>query len=633
MFKTLRSRILTSYLVLVLVMGGLTAWSVATLIKIENRGREVVQDNLGVLTLLDTMEVAAGLVKTNSLRLVYDPNDSVDIRAYSLQDEALTRYIGELKTRVSLHENSATTLRRIDRLNYLLTVLRGEVRSLVMPQANGYFVPLGERAEAYNSEIEPIFDSVRSVMRLVGHGYMQALGQSSLDMVEDSEQIRFEVLAWGLAATALCVWLSLKFSKSIVGPIVELTEKSRLITAGELHQMVIPRTNDELGRLGEQFNLMAEKLSEFEELNLKKILEEKAISESIVQAMEDGLILIDRLGFILSVNRKAQELFSFREAEGQRCAEVARGIPVLESLCRAATTNSWHSDLTTKVMEHGVDGQRVYLTRDVIPIQSGEWLGTVAFLLILRDVTRAYELEKMRSDFVGMVSHELRTPLTSIRMSVDLLAEPSLGQLSAVQGQFVQAIREESERLLRIVNDLMDLAKIESGKFEVKPHEVELQEFLDHLLVPFVAPARESQIDIRLEPDPEIPTVLADPDRLTQVFVNLISNAMRYTPSGGSITVGVRPAKEGALAEFYVRDTGAGIPPEFLPKVFQRFAIESSDAKAGTGLGLAIAREIVQAHGGTISVNSEINKGTEFVFTIPLAASAQIAQTRINTLV
>jgi signal transduction histidine kinase len=208
-------------------------------------------------------------------------------------------------------------------------------------------------------------------------------------------------------------------------------------------------------------------------------------------------------------------------------------------------------------------------------------------------------------------------------MSVALLGETTLGPLTEVQEQFVQAIREESERLLRIVNDLMDLAKIESGKFEVRFSEVEIEPFFQHLLLPFTAPAKEAGITLLTELAPDVPAVRADPDRLKQVFVNLISNAMRYTPRGGTITIGVsisedQSAPEDGFARFFVRDTGMGIPPEFVSRIFQRFAIRSKDAKAGTGLGLAIAKEIVQAHGGTIQVQSEIGKGSEFSFTIPL---------------
>jgi signal transduction histidine kinase len=266
----------------------------------------------------------------------------------------------------------------------------------------------------------------------------------------------------------------------------------------------------------------------------------------------------------------------------------------------------------------------LYVVRDVIPIQSSDTPGAVGYLLLIRDVTQSYELEKMRSDFVGMVSHELRTPLTAIRMSVDLLAEPTLGAMTEVQSQFVQAIREESERLLRIVNDLMDLAKIESGTFEVRPSEVQLAPFFDHLLLPFRAPAQEAEITLQSKIEPETTTVFADADRLKQVFVNLISNAMRYTPQGGTIIVSAAPRTDG-FVQFAVRDTGSGIPPEFLPRIFDRFTIRSKDAKAGTGLGLAIAKEIVQAHGGAIHVSSELHKGTEFNFTIP--ASANLMQT------
>lgn len=607
-------------------MGCLLTWSIISLIRIENQGREALQERLRVLTLLDSFDQSVSGLRSTALRQIYNQSAAEDPQLLTRSGQGLQSTVKVLQGRISQVEPTLAKKYELSQLAYLSRVLIQELRFTIAPTIDGRQVTTRERIESFSTEIEPIIDSIRSNVRAVEHVYTVSLDQAALDVVDNGARVRNEVLILGLVVVALCIYLSLKFSNSIVAPIAELTEKSRLITAGELNQLVVPRTNDEIGKLGDQFNLMAEKLTEFEELNLKKILEEKAISESIVQAMDDALILIDRLGYILSVNRKAEEIFKFRGVEGLRCIDVSKGISVLETLCVAAVNNTWNAELGLRVVEHTTDTETVYLTRDIIPIQSGEWLGTVAYLLILRDVTRAYELEKMRSDFVGMVSHELRTPLTSIRMSVDLLAEPALGQLSDVQEQFVQAIREESERLLRIVNDLMDLAKIESGKFEVKPSDVKLQDFFDHLVVPFIAPAKESQIELRVELDGSLETVKADPDRLKQVFVNLISNAMRYTPPGGNITTGARKSPKGNFAEFFVRDTGAGIPKEFIAKVFQRFTIDSKDAKAGTGLGLAIAKEIVQAHGGSIAVRSEINTGTEFVFSIPLALNVQSTQ-------
>ncbi len=603
-------------------MGCLLTWSIISLIRIENKGRDALQDRLRVLTLIDSFDQSVSGIRASALQQIYN-QDTSDPQLLSRSGQKLQSTVTEITARVAQVDPALAKTYELGQLAYLSRVMIQELRFTIAPTIDGRQVATRERIESFSTEIEPIIDSIRSNVRAIEHDYTVSLDRAALDVVNNGSRVRNQVMIFGLIVVTLCIYLSLKFANGIVAPIAELTEKSRLITAGELHQLVIPRANDEIGKLGDQFNLMAEKLTEFEELNLKKILEEKAISESIVQAMDDALILIDRLGYILSVNRKAEAIFNFRGVEGLRCVDVSKGVPVVETLCVAAVNNTWDVELGLKVVEHNAGEETVYLTRDIIPIQSGEWLGTVAYLLILRDVSRAYELEKMRSDFVGMVSHELRTPLTSIRMSVDLLAEPALGQLSDVQEQFVQAIREESERLLRIVNDLMDLAKIESGKFEVRPAELQLQNFFDHLVIPFIAPAKESQIELRVELDGSLETVKADPDRLKQVFVNLISNAMRYTPPGGNITTGARKSPKGNFAEFFVRDTGAGIPKEFVPKVFQRFAIESKDAKAGTGLGLSIAKEIVQAHGGSIAVRSEINKGTEFVFSIPLALNVQ----------
>ena len=634
MFKSLHTKILLGFLLVIVSIGVISAWALIDFSGIEDETTVTLLERFEVLSTLNTLDTAASHMRASATRLLFSPSDPYAIARFQVAESSTTAALSHISAGASSLSSNPALYRSLYEIEHITTAIRNELHYQFAVGPPAPPAPGKEaiesvskaRSEIFISEIDPLFDSLKSKISFVEGDYLNSLGTLSQKAQQEGHRIRTEVIVLGSLVIVLCVVFSIRFADIIVKPIVELTQKTKRITAGELNQLVIPRTNDEVGRLGEQFNAMAEKLAEFEELNLKKILEEKAISESIVQSMDDALILIDRFGSVLSINRSARELFHLTNVESRNCLDVSRGIPALESLCIAALKGSWRERNRNEIVEYirydskgGGSGEKLYLTRDIIPIQSGDSPGTVAYLLLLRDVTQSYELDKMRSDFVGMVSHELRTPLTAIRMSVDLLAEPTLGTMTEVQGQFVQAIREESERLLRIVNDLMDLARIESGKFEVKSSEVLLEPFFEHLLVPYVAQAQEVGVTIATEMDPKIQHVYADPDRLKQVFVNLISNALRYTPSEGKITVGVtRAPGEENFAQFFIKDTGSGIPAEFLPKIFQRFAIRSKDAKAGTGLGLAIAKEIVQAHGGTIQVTSELGHGSEFFFTIPI---------------
>jgi signal transduction histidine kinase len=252
----------------------------------------------------------------------------------------------------------------------------------------------------------------------------------------------------------------------------------------------------------------------------------------------------------------------------------------------------------------------VYETRGVV----------VGATVILQDVTRLRRFEELKNDLVATVAHEFRTPLTSLRMAVHLCTEQVAGPLTEKQAELLYAAREDCDRLQGMVDDFLDLSRIESGRVELTPLPTEVSGLIKSAIDEYRSDADAKGVN--LAPEPFLPEfmVLADRERIRHVFSNLISNAVRYTPKGGSITVGAK-AVDGSV-RFTVADTGTGIPKEYQERIFEKFFQVPDSGPKGTGLGLYIATEIVRAHGGEIGVDSEPGKGSTFWFTLPSAAKA-----------
>ncbi|MGH7600477.1 MAG: sensor histidine kinase, partial [bacterium] len=239
---------------------------------------------------------------------------------------------------------------------------------------------------------------------------------------------------------------------------------------------------------------------------------------------------------------------------------------------------------------------------------------------LLQDVTRFKKLDQMKSDFMATVSHEFRTPLTSLNMTIDILLQGLLGGVSAQQGELLATAKADCERLTKLVKELLNLSRLESGRYQMKKEPVNMQELVDDALKHLRVPFRLKEIAFETAIDSTLPDFPADREQLSWVITNLVSNALRYTPAGGKVTINA--GRENGVIQVSVADSGRGIPPEALEAIFDKFVQvrQSTDSTPGSvGLGLAIAKEVVEAHGGRIWVTSEVGKGSTFVFTIPLA--------------
>ncbi|WP_458121962.1 HAMP domain-containing sensor histidine kinase [Paenibacillus sp. Z6-24] len=411
---------------------------------------------------------------------------------------------------------------------------------------------------------------------------------------------------------ALTTFFALFLLTKITQPMQQLIQATDGIRKGKYNTRLALRTGDEIGQLASAFNHMAEEL----EKNIQNLQLEKEQMASVLRSMGDGVITFDKQGNMILHNPLGEMIMdSWHKAgwEGQQDGSGAAAskvpeplYPMFERVIRERQDQS--SNIHVK--------QQVWAV-NMTPLYSGEDVrGTVS---VLRDVTEEVKAEKMRRDFVANVSHEIRTPLQMIQGYSEALLD-GMASSPEESNELVQVIYDESLRMSRLVQDLLDLSRMEAGHTDMNFGQMNLNELMDRVYRKFSVRAKERELELDFVRD-ETPLMLeADADRLEQVFTNLLDNAFRHTQAGGTITV--TAAVEDSNVRVSFQDTGAGIPLEDLPFIFERF-YKADKARVrgesgGTGLGLAIVRNIIEAHQATITADSQVGKGTVFTLRLPV---------------
>ena len=470
----------------------------------------------------------------------------------------------------------------------------------------------GARRKMYFSELLPLFTQIKNdaqeVIRINQENMVQA-DHSARSLSADSIRNMALLLVFGVA---LAIWLAFELQRAILKPIQTLTTVSKELGEGNLDQVVPVQSRDELGQLADAFNKLAAKLRAYRQITTDQILQARQMTEITFSAFPDAILALSLDGKINFANPAAGNLLQRLNGEyglplaiQEEVGNVLKGAP-------DCLPTSFEKAVPVRLDDH-----EAFLLPRVLGMrdESGNLFGAA---VVLQDVTRFRLMDEVKTNLVSTVSHELKTPLTSIRMGLHLLLEEKIGSLNAKQLELLLAAREDSERLLRIINDLLDLARLESGQTRPRIEVVSPRTLIDEAL-PNLRPlveVRDSHLLADIAPD--LPEVMVDPRQVSHVFSNFVSNAARFSKPGDDIVLSAKTI--GKNVRFSVLDHGPGIAKEYQARVFERFfRIPGSEESKGVGLGLAIAKEIIVSHGGNVGLRSTPGEGSEFYFDLPAA--------------
>jgi two-component system, NtrC family, sensor histidine kinase KinB len=437
------------------------------------------------------------------------------------------------------------------------------------------------------------------------------------DLRDQAERLMLLLAGVG---TALAAGFTIILGRSILQPLGTLTRSFREIEQGNLDLVVQVRTRDELRQLAEAFNSMAAKLREFRRTDRAKLVRTQRTTQLAVNSLPDAIAIINPDGLIELANDAARNLFQLIPGQSMsamtdpRLAELYRWVSRER---RPSPVQGYESSIEVG----DATGQVRYFLPHAVPILDAEGRTSpdekrlVGITLVLGDVTNLRLLDEMKSGLLSVVSHELKTPLTSIRMAVHLLLEERIGPLSKKQSELLVAARDDSDRLHKIIEGLLDMGRLESGRVELELQPKPAEQLIQEALAPIEPSFHDRGITVEVDVAEDTPAVLVDSTRIDHVFSNLLGNALKFTPPGGR--VGISAATQDGMVRFEVTDSGPGIPPEHIGRIFDRFyRVTGPSRPGGAGLGLAIAKEIVQLHGGRIEVDSQPGQGSRFSFTL-----------------
>lgn len=612
---SIKGKILAGHGIALMLMGVVLTWAVVNLSALGDASNAILQDNyrsiLAAEIMLDALERQDSAVL---LTVTGDPERADSL--YQAHAAQFYQWLGRAKDNITIPRETII----IDSL---------ETQYAAYIQAYGDFQQAFTRGRPgdtfqtrYRTQLLPLFQELRQAtlqLRQVNESTMYAASDRAEQL---AGRALWSTLGIGIAGILLGLIGSYWIASRITRPLQRMMAATQEIAQGDYDTRVPEETGDELGELAQEFNTMTAKLAEYHNMNIQQIVAEKQKNEAILQSIDDPMVVIGPDRSLRNCNEAAIRLFDLRHSD------VENG-PDMQSVLHDKTLVALIDEtITTK--ESPVLDETHYLTVDrgesptyyayaITPVLDtrDELIGVV---LLLRDITRLKELDRRKSEFVMAASHELKTPLTSIGMSIGYLREYSTAKLDADEAEMLETAHAEIRRLKSLVEDLLELSRIETGQIAMETERFPVRAVIDRVENVFTQQMSEQSVTFTVDIPENLPHIHGDPTKITWVVTNLLSNALRYVETGGQITLSAR--HHGDNMHIAVTDDGAGIPPEYQSRIFQKFVqVPREENQEGSGLGLAICKEIIRAHGGTIWVDSTVDEGSTFTFTLPAGQS------------
>ncbi len=469
----------------------------------------------------------------------------------------------------------------------------------------------------FRERLEPAFVAITDAADAILTVNLDAIVQKSERAHQVAERLNVITLAVSIAALLIGGIASTLLTSRLLAPLGLLTRTVHRIGEGDFETRVDVSGEDEIAQLAGTINAMAVRLRQYRNSSLGELLLAQQASQAAIDSLPDPVVVYDLQGGVINVNEAAEAVLGVGVKPPDELDPAVRA-----TLERASThVLSGKGPYQAKSFEDAIavrtsEGTRYFSPRATpVHTESGSISGVT---VLMQDVTRARLVDDLRNDLVATVAHEFRTPLTSLRLAIHMCLEQAAGPLNDRQSDLLYTAREDCDRLQSMVDELLDLARIQGGHMELHRRPTNPLMLIDSAASTYRRDAEDHHIVLQTSVAPGLQEIQVDRERIQLVLSNLLSNAIRHTPPGGSIEIGVK-AQDG-IVRFEVADSGAGIPAEYRQQVFGKFVRLPNSVGGGTGLGLSIAKQIVDAHGGKIGVDASVSGGAMFWFTLPTAA-------------
>ncbi len=608
----LRARLLIGYSVFIAALVVLGAWSAWRLHDMGKVSRRIISENYD------------SVVAAEEMKESLERQDSAALFALLGAREKATAQLREHRARFDANfqkaANNITELGEagaIEAIRQDRDIYYQRFDSFITKATAVTNLPAALRDE-YFTQLEPQFNKLRADcehLLQLNQRAMQAKSQAASEVA----QLWFyrTLLIAGILVVA-GLFLAFFLANRVVGPLRELTVTTAKIAGGDLNAKVSVTSQDEVGLLAAEFNRMAERIRQLRSSDMGKLLVAQQTTEAAIDSLYDPVLVTDAEGQVTRLNLAAEEIFgSEKENRGRHVGEVARDERIAGAVAEALQSQQpVAGDGMSSVLPLAVDGlERAFRLRTTPMRDHGKHL--LGAVTLLEDITHLREIDRLKSEFIATASHELRTPLTSVQMGVYLLLERAAGDLTDKQVEILSACRDDCDRLDKLMRDLLDLSRIEAGESKPELEPVRTNELISDANQELRPQVEAKGLAFKVDAPAQLPSVMADRSQVERVLANLVVNAIRYTKQG---EIKISALRRGNFVAVSVSDTGAGIPHEYLPHIFDKFVQVPGAPTGGAGLGLAISRLIVEGHGGQISAQSEPEKGSTFTFTLPIAA-------------